>query len=196
MLKNRSEQLWPLNTIEIFMHLEVLVLSKLIENLVRVASRLLQVEWGNKMIEIGFTADIIVSLGCSGYPNPPSRLGRGFSFFSLIQCFLEALADSKLDEIWYNSCQVFKRASLPLPHCRSKGTLQQLLSSVRLATGGVAIGARLDHPCLDLEWCTHSTLLIQTSTMQSLEASPSSSTNSRRRTSLFCQQSLIVEKLE
>ena len=70
----------------------------------------------------------------------------------------EGFDHAKLDEMWCNSCQGFKRASLPFPRCQPKGTHRQLLSSVTLLlTGEVAIGARLDHPDLDLERCIHST---------------------------------------
>ena len=101
--------------------------------------------------------------------QPPFSERERIQLFVAGLMLSEGFADSKLDEMWYKSCQGFKRASLPCPHCRPKGTYQQQLSSVGLLlTGGVAIGARLDHPCLDLEWCVHSTLLIQTSTMQSL----------------------------
>ncbi len=52
------------------MHPEIWVPSKLIEDSVKVASRLLQDDRGNMMIATDFTADSISSLYCSGY-NPP-----------------------------------------------------------------------------------------------------------------------------
>ena len=67
---DRSEQLWPLNVMEISMHLEFLVLFWLIENPGRVASRLLQVDRGDAMIATDFTADSIPSRYCSGYRMP------------------------------------------------------------------------------------------------------------------------------
>ena len=58
------------------MQLEFVVLYKLIENSVRIASRSLQVERGNMMIETDLTADSISSVYCSGYKTPSSARER------------------------------------------------------------------------------------------------------------------------
>ena len=55
---------------------EMLVPSKLIEDSVRVARGLLQVDRGNMMIATDVTADSISSLYCSGYKPPFSARER------------------------------------------------------------------------------------------------------------------------
>lgn len=135
----------------------ILLLSKLIEVLVRVASRLLQVNRGNMMIAIDCPTDSICHRIVAA--KKPSFSARERIQLLVANLMLsEGFAHAKLDEMWYNSCQGFRRASLPFPRCQPKGTHQQLLSSVSLLLRGrVAIGARLDHPYLDLERCIHST---------------------------------------
>ena len=101
----------------------ILLLSKLIEVSVRVASRLLQVDRGNMMIATGIPADSICHRIVAA-KTPPSLQESELSFLSLILMLSEGFAHSKLDEMWYNRCQGFKRASLPFPCCQPKGTHQ------------------------------------------------------------------------